>query len=162
MKDESYNLWDIILKIAGALAVTVGIIIGLWQYEATTERQFKEKFWEQQLNLYLEASKAAATLATIPKIEEDPIKKLERDKAQTRFWQLYYGELALIEDKDVEQAMIEFGNCLRQYEIDNCDPHELRGKSLKLASMCRQSIGKSWRLRLDRLQIDSEEGRQNK
>src|SRR5262249_25734046 len=115
MNDEDYKRWDTVLKLAGALVLVVGVVGGGWQYRTTTEKEFKQKYWEQQLALYIEATNTASTLATIPKIEDETESKGMRDKAKVRFWQLYYGPLALVTDKDVDAAVVEFGNCLRQY-----------------------------------------------
>jgi hypothetical protein len=62
---------------------------------------------ERQLTLYTEASQIAATIATV----ED---RQVLDKSVQRFWQLYWGELALVENKEVEGAMVAIGNRLKK------------------------------------------------
>jgi hypothetical protein len=85
------------------------------------------------LQLYTTASTAAATLAT----SDD---QTERTAALKRFWSLYWGELALVEDRRVEQAMVKFGEGLKR----NADREELQQLSLALAHACRDSLGASW------------------
>jgi hypothetical protein len=109
------------------------------------EQEFRKPFWEKQLHLYFDASEAASTLAT-------STDKRRIESAQERFWQLYWGPLAVVEDagldleddKDakVEAAMVAFGNCLDGTDV--CDQQEKRRRSLILAHTLRESIGKSW------------------
>jgi len=102
---------------------------------ANTRRiEATKPFLERQLKLYTEATQLAAKIATsnhgVP----------ERAKAEKRFWELYWGELALVEDGRVAKAMIDFGNCL----TSRCQPQKLKGLSLSLAHECRESLAVSW------------------
>lgn len=83
--------------------------------------------------LYTEATQAAATLSTT---EDGP----ERDAAEQRFWSLYWGELALVESLEVEQAMAAMGWGLNE----GADSAELKQLSLRLAHACRDSLVQSW------------------
>jgi hypothetical protein len=139
------------LKIIGVVVTLVGFFWGIWTYSDTKRRELAREdraaaqlaetrrieatttFLEQQLKLYMEASKTAATLAT----SQD---ETEKQKARNRFWALYWGELTLVESKEVEVAMEKFGDCLRA----NCDRRDLQQKSLSLAKACRASLAISW------------------
>lgn len=90
-------------------------------------------FLERQLKLYPEASHIAAVLATTV----DPT---ERTVATKRFWELYWGELALVENPKVESAMISFGEGLTSH----ASLAELQKLSLRLAYACRLSLDQSW------------------
>src|SRR6185503_15691410 len=90
-------------------------------------------FLERQFKLYNEASQVASIIAT----SDD---KAEVKKATKRFWELYYGELALVENKKVEDAMIALGKAIEA----ESDREELKGRSLELAHACRYSLDKSW------------------
>ena len=108
------------------------------------EREFKKALWEKQLGYYLEAAKAAATLASFNENDGDDI-QLERTKARIRFWQLYYGELAVIEDQNVSRAMVKYGRCLRDYDVKlACDQNGLKEHARTLAQECRNAVAKSW------------------
>ena len=93
-------------------------------------------FLELQLQLYTTASTATATLAT----SDD---QTERAAALKRFLALYWGELALVEDRRVEQAMVAFGKGLKR----NADREELQRLSLDLAHAFRDSLAASWGVR---------------
>jgi len=107
-------------------------------------------FLDRQLELYTAATHFAATLAT----SEDPG---EIQDATRHFLQLYSGELALVENRDVATAMDNFFRALPTPEdrmkpaIDYEERHRarqekeaLRQLSLNLATACRESLALSW------------------
>ena len=100
------------------------------QHESAT----RKPFLEHQLTLYLEASKITAMIATIAD-DSDP----ERQKAIRRFWQLYWGELVVVEDHKVANAMVAFGRALK-----SSDNMKLEQLALGVAHACRDSVQKSW------------------
>lgn len=90
-------------------------------------------FLKLQLSLYTEASQVASVLAT-------STDNAEVEKSKERFWKLYWGELALVENSQVEAAMVELGKALKtgKKQVD------LQQLSLTLARACRNSLDKSW------------------
>src|ERR1041385_7212064 len=126
------------------LLASIGVPIGLWQYFEKAESEYKRPLWEKQLNYYFEATHAAATLAVL-RNEEAETSQVEWQKARIRFWELYYGESLVVEDPAVSQAMVDFGKCLREYDLNRCDQKQLKQLSINLALVCRDSIGKSWK-----------------
>ena len=101
--------------------------------EETRRIEATKPFLERQLKLYTEATQAAATLATSKN-------RQELDAATKKFWSLYWGELALVEDKRVEAAMVQFGRALDTGSSD----HALQKASIDLAHACRDSLAESW------------------
>ncbi|HYX71479.1 MAG TPA: hypothetical protein VE732_01805 [Nitrososphaera sp.] len=101
-----------------------------------SKREFAKPLFEKQLALYLEATEATATIANT----QDPT---ERKAAEKKFWQLYYGPLAIVESKDVSGAMKDFGDCLDGI-IKNCDNSKLQELSLILATKAQKSIAHDW------------------
>jgi hypothetical protein len=99
------------------------------------ERPYEEK----KLALYLDAARVLAHLATTPDV----------DKAATeaRFWELYWGELAFVESKDVETLMVKFceqyftqpGSCRSGY--DNLPAN---AAALNLAREASKEIRDRW------------------
>ena len=106
------------------------------------ELELQNPFWQKRLQLYFDAAEAAGVIASQP---SGP----ERAKAESAFWRLYLGPLAVVEDDNVERAMVQLGNCLDKSEA--CDQITLSRRSLALAHSCRQSIGDTWRLGLTEL-----------
>ncbi len=125
------------LSILGAVATFAW---GVFQFNANSRRQAETRrieatkpFLDRQLELYTDATQAAATLATTL----DPA---QRETAANRFWELYWGELALVEDKRVEAAMVRLGKAIGR----NAPQEELKPLSLGLAHAARESLADSW------------------
>jgi hypothetical protein len=134
---ESLETWIKLLSLAGA---AVAFAWGVYQFRsaqrahAETRRiEATRPFLDRQLKLYTDATQAAATLATSTKTDEIAASK-------SRFWSLYWGELALVEDHRVEAAMVEFGRLL----ADGKSGVQLQETSLQLAHACRDSLADSW------------------
>ncbi|QYY33787.1 hypothetical protein K2O51_33625 (plasmid) [Cupriavidus pinatubonensis] len=131
---------EALAKVLTMVGATAAFFLGVFQFLATQNAQGETRrieatrpFLDRQLKLYTEATQAAATLATSTKDEE-------LTSAKEKFWSLYWGELALVEDKRVEAAMVNFGKALEKRLAVN----ELKILSLELAHACRDSLGESW------------------
>jgi hypothetical protein len=61
-------------------------------------------------------------------------------KTTARFWPLYWGVMGLVENEQVTQAMIGFGNALSPKESADI----LKGRSIALAHACRSEMADSW------------------
>lgn len=140
-----------LLKAATLVGVVASFFWGVYVWKDKSEREIAQQrtdaerlsatrrieatkpFLERQLKLYTEASQVAAAIATTSD-------NAARGKAVNRFWQLYWGELALVENTEVEAAMVAFGAGLN----NKASPSELQQLSLTLAHACRFSLDKSW------------------
>lgn len=145
---STLDTWIRMLGIAGALA---SFLWGVYQWRENSrqEREAREveiarlaetrrieatkPFLDRQLILYSEATKVAAQVATLGETEAGR-------KARARFWELYWGELALVENRDVEAAMKRMGDALK----DGASAEVLQRRSLDIAHACRQSLDRSW------------------
>jgi predicted acylesterase/phospholipase RssA len=73
------------------------------------------------------------------KLEQIPI-------GRRRFWQLYWGELGLVEGSSVERAMVTFGDCLKGWEKKEKGPvpsqvkDGLKDAAEKLQSACKEEL----------------------
>ena len=129
-----------------ALASGVGTIWG--QFRVTTlqaelehRREIRRPFLERQLTLYFEAAKVASQIT-------NPLDQRERKFAVQRFWQLYWGELAVVEDPEVAGAMVAFGRELRASGDRGRNSSDLQKLGLELSHACRSSLQKSWNVNL--------------
>jgi hypothetical protein len=142
---ESRTL-DAALKILPIVGACITFIWGVWVWKdnaddertaakANAERYAESRrieatkpFLEMQLRFYVEAADVAAQIAA------------SRDeRAIERFWELYYGDLALVEDNDVALAMVDFGNALKAGKQT-----ELNTLAIELTRSMRRSVTKSW------------------
>ena len=139
------------LQILGLMGAIISFVWGVYQWRDQSSKELKHReaeadrlattrkieatkpFLDRQLKLYAEASQVAAIIATTSNREE-------LTKATKRFWELYWGELALVENNAVEQAMIELGKGLK----NNLSQSDLQQLSLHLVHACRQSLDRSW------------------
>jgi len=151
---EHLRKFGIVLQLLPLLTVIVaicGVVFSLWQFRSQQEdhqkelsdiaqREFMKPLLEKQLNLYVEASGAAATIASTSD-------EAERRKAKDTFWKLYWGPLVMVENKAVSGAMKDFGYCLDG--TDTCTDADLKNKSLALASTLERSMLLNWNKKPD-------------
>jgi hypothetical protein len=164
----------ILALIQGLVPALTGIVGGLWvaftyldhQKEARVQQatqaekdgqarliEARKPFADKQLALYLEAAQVAGKLVALNPDDED-WKSTER-----RFWELYWSELTLVEDKGVEAAMVKFSQHLYDYtsiyklrkgkeDLVVGDKDEIKrpllGDTLELAYALRRSIESAW------------------
>jgi hypothetical protein len=138
---------ETLIKWVSALVAVGGLVWGVTSFLITSRIQAetqqleaRKPFLERQLTLYTEATQNAAILATSS--DADAI-----EQASQRFWELYWGELAMVEngglnakEGGVESAMVAFGQCLNKA----CSQAELQPLALRLAHACRDSLAVSW------------------
>ena len=140
---------DILLQFLSVIGAIGSFLWGVYQWKDKVKRDLEQRhieakqiaetrkleatrpFLDKQLTLYIETIQIVAKIATLEASEE-------REQVLKRFWELYWGELALVESPKVERAMREFA-----YAINN-NPNSLQQKSLNLAHACRFSLDKSW------------------
>jgi hypothetical protein len=151
-------MWDSFIKNFGIIA-TVATLMGSAvtffvqrgddiaqkriQAEAT-ERASKKVFLDKQAALYFETTAVVSRIATRDAETISP-------QDVERFWQLYWGELSMVEDFGVEQVMVLFGRSL--HALQQKGTHEVCAQksteiSLMLAHCIRESLGKSWGVKL--------------
>jgi hypothetical protein len=142
------------LKILTVLGAIASFLWGVYQWREKSSQELEAQkqesarlvetrrieatkpFLERQLALYAEATKIAAQVATQGNSDSGK-------KALARFWELYWGELALVENRSVEAAMKRMGDALRA----NASTQELEQASLAVAHACRESLDRSWGIR---------------
>ena len=112
-----------------------------YNFQATVAQlEAKKPFYSKHLDLCSEAAAAAATVAT----SNDP---KEKQKAMEDFWRLYWGPLGMVEENDVEGAMVNFGKCLH----GKCGGHSLPALSLEVSHSCRKEVSAHFNLDLSTL-----------
>ncbi len=138
----------VIAIIAGVVAVISALIAytaqvsasrsqsnaAMTQLAAQQAHERQKPFIEAQIKYYFEA---AETATQIPRTTDSSA----REKLIRRFWQLYWGPLGVVEDPEVEAAMVAYG---RQLKRDPRDAAKLETLSLGLAHACRSSLKRLW------------------
>ena len=80
-------------------------------------------FLERQLELYFEVAAVTGKIATASE-------GADKELAKRRFRELYWGELAVVEDFEVQRAMVEFELVLRRSDSSTCIRREQQVKSV--------------------------------
>jgi hypothetical protein len=135
----------------GVIGAVVSFVWAVWQWRDQAVRRLEAQqieaagiaetrridatkpFLDRQLKLYTEATQVVAALATTHDVAETK-------RALKRFWQLYWGELALVENEEVEKAMVKVKEALNR----GAQRQELQSLSLNFAQACRVSLDRSW------------------
>jgi hypothetical protein len=120
------------------------------------KREAAKPFWDRQLALYLDAAESAAVIATTAD-------EAKRKLATERFWVLYWGPLAAVEDvsstqlplPEVEAAMVRFGRLIGGTPPKSRD--ELSRAALELAHAIRREVGPTFEVELSRDNPKAEE-----
>jgi len=114
-----------------------------WHQADAVRRELSKPYDERQLALYLDAAKVVAQLAS-PEIKE-------KTKAEERFWELYYGELAFVEttivkngDSSMESMMFKF--CQQYFERAKCQaqPNSRLSSALSLSHLAAKEMRAKW------------------
>jgi hypothetical protein len=140
---------EAILEISKALVpVLASAITACWiafQYfssqAAETEARLREAqkpFNDVQLKTYQEAASVTGVLATAS--EEDPA----FTEAKKRFYALYWSGLSLVEDRQVEVAMINLERTLRNNKAASASHREVRDRVYCLAHAMKMSVETTW------------------
>lgn len=139
--DEAYALlikWSPL--IGGFGAFMLPFLYSIVKDAKTRRIEAQKPHLERQLALYTEACRVAVCLATSKNDEE-------RANAERRFWELYWGELCMVESRGVERAMVKFGKMLK----NNAGEAPLQSASYELAHELRNSLEASWGFRVRKM-----------
>src|SRR5215469_14587801 len=126
MTEKNYPIFELIIRIIGAVVTVAGVLIGIYQYSDqkahNDELEFRRKMWEKRADAYSDIGNIVASIVT-----NNVDTSLQR--LNTEFLKRYWGTLVLVEDSLVEQSMIKFKNevndKLKGY-IDINDTNRLR------------------------------------
>jgi len=137
MEEKTYKFWDMIIKALGFTATIASILIGLFHYSSeqtrATDLEFRRNFWQKQNELYAEVCRNAGTMAAASD-------QKEFEKQKEKFLSLYYGELVLVEDSLVENAMREVKSYVEILDTkDENMKNIFKRKVLELSEACKRS-----------------------
>lgn len=147
LSEGSARTIDALSKLVGIAALVFSALYGVLHYVNDAERESQKPFLDQRLAIYLETNQTLATLTTT----NDP-KKLRDAKAQ--FWTLYWGRMAIVENKNVQNTMDKIAACLRR----KCSQKDVREFLSPLIQASRTSIRESWKVAISEDPLKDEGG----
>jgi len=121
-----------------AIALFGAYIIALtYQQISSIYREAKRDYLTRLVSYCENISEIVARIATA---EKYPASLIED------FWAYYHGKLVLVEDENLESAMIDYGILLRQINEQNfMNRRSLENPALKVSGACRDLMKKAWR-----------------
>jgi hypothetical protein len=149
MTEERKRIWDVRLGVAGPIVTVAGLLLGVWQFNRGEENktrleyemlakkddlEFRRKLWLDRVSTYRTVSELAGNIAAHER------KDAKFDGLAESFSGAYWGLMILVEDKDVEQAMIQFYDEIRDYRIGRSDADRIKKRADQLIQTCRKSI----------------------
>lgn len=117
-----------VIKAVGALVAVGGLLFGIVQFSANQAVEAAKPFLERKLAWCEEAVEVSARIAVADVAEPVDV---------TRFWQLYWGVMGMVEGGDVTQAMIDFGTSLKAEKATG-------GGAIRIAHACRDELARDW------------------
>lgn len=123
------------IKAIGVTVATAGLLFGIIEFVRVQEIEAQKPYLERKLAWCEEAVETAARIANAQPL--DP-------KDVTRFWQMYWGVMGLIEKQSITVAMVDYGTTLRTITGEAGSNNALRRKSLNLAHACRKELSHEW------------------
>jgi hypothetical protein len=143
MDENRARFVDAMTKLVAVVAVAVGGGWTLYTYLNAREDaartaliEARKPFEVKRLELYLELSSVTAILV-------ESKDKSELKKASERLANLYWGPMALVADKNVQQAMTNFGRCL-DLPDSGCIHDSLPELAGKLNQASRDCLAAGW------------------
>jgi hypothetical protein len=130
--------WDPFIKVT---AIAGAVILGLASFERYLEQHRQDlakemgERLEEPKTAFRRATVVTATIATAPDLSSS-----DTAQAVTAFWQLYWGDLARFEGREVEVAMVQFGRALQAWQKTGQKPPDIEQLSLSVAHASRTEI----------------------
>ncbi len=146
---ENLKFFSDVLQ-AVAIIFTIVWAATTFRHQVATESEARRlelsrPYAEKQLDLYLDAARVVAHLATSP---DSP----DRAATEARFWELYWGELAFVESRatdsgdkpSVESLMVEF--CHQYFDPARCGSagRPTVGAAFNLSHLASDEIRRQW------------------
>lgn len=150
MEENTHRKWDVAIQLFGSILTLVGILIGVWQFNAGQKENLHvedklmksrdsletvNKLWEQKITVYAEIGTAVGgILASTGKDSIDGYIK--------NYLILYYGKAIIVQDSIVRKKMNGFRTEIYHFLNNNSSEEKLKAKGRALGDAIRQSIRK--------------------
>ena len=148
--DKPFDRWIRALGTSATVLTAIAVFTGVWfgfrevsalsnQLELQTEQlrlqrvaleeEWKQKFFDNQIEIYSEVAAVAGKIAALGNAASDE----DRAKYKLEFSALFWGKMCIVEGADVEQAMIFFKRGLDK----NIKSEKLEQLAVNLVHVCR-------------------------
>ena len=126
------------LKIAGVTITLVGLLAGTYQFTRNQAIDAARPFLERKLKWCEETVEVAAGIAVHVR-DSTALTTAPSVRRVDRFGALYWGVMGMVENQDITDAMVAFGNGLKSSTADSDT-----GRALAIARACRNEMARDW------------------
>ncbi len=139
-KEGKKSYW---LKLLPSIITIIGVLAGVWQFNKELKHrdidEFRRNIWNKQLEAYEQVGHATG------KIVNSTTDSLKFENAVEEYKNLYWGVMPLVQDNNVEKAMIRFNSEIRYFKRKEATLDDLRKQGYKLIRTCKESLSNSWK-----------------
>jgi hypothetical protein len=156
MEEATKRRWDVIIGVFGPIFTVLGLLAGVWQFNvgennrrelqhvAAVEKDqldFRRRLWLERVDAYRKIAEVVGRV--VAHADDDKLPDMLKE-----FIAAYWGMMILVEDKDVERAMIAFfvetHDLLETHDSQNKQniAQRLKIRADELLTACRNSEAK--------------------
>ena len=140
MPTEPSNTLERWLKIAGVALTLAGLLATAYQFARTQAVAAARPFLERKLKWCEEAVETSAGIAVYGREAVVPANGAAPAGSRVdRFWALYWGPMGMVENQDVTDAMVAFGNGIKSGSASSDAV-----RALAIAHACRREMAHDW------------------
>ena len=129
-KEITIKIINLIVSVLGVIGVITSIYFGLKSKTNAINNQWWQEFYKQKMNVYLRASEVASKIAYL---KLNNIESTELSERILEFNTLYGGPMAIMEETEVEAAMVIYRKALKK----DLSPEKLIDLALYLSHVLR-------------------------
>lgn len=148
MDEETHRKYDLIIRFFAVVASIGLVVVAIFQYGWSKERESKSHYWELQIT----ECERGMDFAT--QIVLDSQGSLDRAMIE-ELYKLSYGKFRLyFEDEPLDtivEIMQRASSCEHEYDNDRCSHSYFNSRALLFAQQCRDMISESWGISLDEI-----------
>ena len=149
MTEDAKRTWDVWLGIVAPVLTVAGLLVGVWQFNRGEENkthleynliakkdrvEFQRKLWLDRVSTYRSVAEIVGRIAAHS--TKDPKFQELRESFEGAYW----GLMILVEDKNVEKAMIQFHDEIDDFQKGRSDADRVKQRADQLLAICRKSI----------------------
>ena len=154
MSKSPPHRWDHYLRALPPILAMVAILIGVWKFAVEQSNrvelehsllarksriEFELRLWERRLDMYARLAEVSGRIAAQA---EDP-KALR--KLVLEFHSLYWGALVLVDDEDVEEAVVAFHHEINDLQTGWSNASLIKMRAHRIGKMCERSQRNRWK-----------------
>ena len=116
------------IKFITTIVAILGLFFGVYKFIQVQKIDAAKPYLQKKLSWCIEAVETASYIANSAS---------STTSKEQRFWELYWGVMGMVENKEITEAMVKFGEALDS-------KNNLKSLSLNIAHACRNEMANDW------------------